>query len=84
MSGILIAEILVFALGVTPEHLSEFSSHDHCGICTLIHHPPFLQPDSCALELLPENHPLKELELHLAISEPVIEWDYSRAPPLSV
>ncbi|NLT66915.1 MAG: hypothetical protein GXX84_09955 [Acidobacteria bacterium] len=81
VSGILIAETLIFALGVTPEHISALSSHDDCQICTLIHHPPVLQPDSCAIGLLPERHPLKEPELHPALSEPVIESDHSRAPP---
>jgi hypothetical protein len=84
-SALLIAELLAFAIGIMPEHVATFSSHDNCEICALIHHPPVVSVgDIAPVELLLQRGLFATMAAQRAVSEPKIESGPSRAPPSSI
>jgi hypothetical protein len=81
-SALLIAEMLVFAIGIMPEHVFTLSSHDNCEICALIQHPPVLQVgDIAPIDLILQRSLLATMAAQPAVLEPKIESRPSRAPP---
>lgn len=80
-SALLIAQVLAFAIGVVPEHISAHPSHSDCDICALIHHPPALQAHAIVPKpLLPEVL-FTDGKDHHVIAEPQAAPRPSRAPP---
>ena len=81
-AALLLAEILVFAIGVMPKHVATFSNHDSCELCALIHHPPVLETGQIAVNGL--NLQISLMPAHAAeptITEPTFQPSPSRAPP---
>jgi hypothetical protein len=79
---LLLAEVLVFALGVMPEHISTFASHGNCEICALIHHPPALETGQTAvINLMLRSNLLSAASAEPIIAEPKFQPGPSRAPP---
>jgi hypothetical protein len=84
-AAFLIAEMLVFAFCIVPEHVSASSSHDNCEVCAVIHHPPILQTGTIlSFQLSSRSDFLPLQKLQLPLQEPQVKTGPSRAPPSQV
>ncbi len=81
-AALVIAEMLLFALAMAPDHVSAHSSHETCHICAFINHPPILRTGAIApIRPTIENEFLPPLESLIEIPEPRLDNALSRAPP---
>jgi hypothetical protein len=84
-AAILIAEMLVFAFCIVPEHVTASSSHDNCEVCAVIHHPPILQTGIIPTFQLSRQRAFLPLQkLQFPLQEPQAKTGPSRAPPSQV
>jgi hypothetical protein len=84
-AAFLLAEILVFAFCIVPEHVTAPSSHDNCEVCAVIHHPPILQTEIIpSFQPSPQSAFLRLQKLQFPLQEPKAKTAPSRAPPSQV
>jgi hypothetical protein len=82
-ASLAICGILGLVLIAIPGHLAETTPHEDCPTCQFLHHTPILLAENPPIvQYISESIGLAPLDRLDTFSEPVLDYTFSRAPPL--